>query len=104
LSSAIPRPVQPAVAFLEAKRWRVPALERLRRLHVEVSVDENRRCLRRLVVGCDCAEEQLTVSDRSDVRLAACASDEALEPVGSAQYILAMTVVCADARDSDELG
>ena len=97
-----PAPVEPAVPFLERERIGLPELERIRRLHVDVPVDEHRRrgSVRRLQV----ADDQRLRVGRNDLGLAAGAAHESGQPLRGRANVVRMRRVRAHARDPDQLG
>jgi hypothetical protein len=95
--------VVPAVALRQLEGPRLPQVERRRRLHVEVPVDEYGR--RRAVAAArgNLAEDELPLAERRDVGLAPRALHEVGQPSGRAHHVLAMRRIGAHRRDRDEL-
>ncbi len=96
-----PAPVEPAVPFLERERIGLPELERIRRLHVDVPVDEHRwrGSVRRLQV----ADDQRLRIGRNDLGLAARTAHEPGEPLRGGADVVGVRRVGADAGNADQL-
>ena len=94
--------VEPAVALLERIRIRLPELERVRRLDVDVPVDEHRG--RRAVRRRDVADDQRLCVGRDDFGCPARPAHELGEPVGGGPHVPGALRVGADARNPNQLG
>src|SRR5213596_2813348 len=95
--------VQPTVADGRLERLAVPQLERSRRLHVEVPVDEDRR--RRAVSGrsANLAERERLRIGLEELRVAARSSDEVPYPCRRVPHVRILHGVRTDARNPQKL-
>ena len=73
--------VQAAVALRELERRRLPELERIRRLHVEVRVAEDRRRATPALRGGELADDERPRAPRNELGLAAAVADARRDPV-----------------------
>jgi hypothetical protein len=94
--------VQPLAALLQGERIRLPELERVGRLDVDVPVDEHRRS--RAVRGDEVAEDQRLCVGRDDLGRAAGNADEAGQPFRRPRHVGLALGIGADARDRQQLG
>ena len=96
--------VQPAVALDQLEWGRLPQLERVGRLHVEVAVTENRGRLARVGGGRHLADHERPGAPRDHLGVAAGSTDTCGHPVGRCGNVILMIGVGADGGDCDELG
>ena len=100
-------PVEVLTADLRLERRRIPQLERVGRLHVEVSVAEDGRGVaapgRTVFRGTDLADRERLAVPVDELTLAACAPDERADPLAGALDVACVRRVRADRGDADEL-
>ncbi len=96
--------VEPPVAHRRLERRALPALERLRRLDVEVPVGDHRRCAVRVLRRAELADHERLVSRLDDLGLAPGGADEVAHPLGGAHDVGRPLRVRADAGDAEKLG
>jgi len=96
--------VEAPVALRELERGRLPEVEGVRRLHVEVRVAEDRRGRLRALRRCDLADHEGPSAPRHELRAAAARADHARDPLGRVGDVRRVGDVGADRRDRDQLG
>ena len=96
--------VEDAVAVRQLERWRLPELERVGRLDVEVRVAEDGR-RRAGVTGRGHLADDKRLARRLDhVRLPSGRPDALAHPLGGAPHVGGLRVISADRRDRYQLG
>ena len=96
--------IEAAVPLRELERGRLPQVERIRRLHVEVRVAEDGRRRLGLPGRRDLADDERPCPPRHELRGPAGAADMARHPLASGDDVRGVTGVRAHGRDGDELG
>src|SRR5205085_1481805 len=95
--------VRPLVADRQLERIGLPLVQRRRRLHVEVPVEENGRLAVAAAARRDLTEGQLLVAERRQVARAARAADELTDPFAGDLDVVAVRGIRAHARNAQEL-
>src|SRR5918999_1669168 len=96
--------VEPAVANGRLEGRRHPLVERRRRLHVEVAVDENRGRILGVRGGANLAYgERISSAAGYDVGASAGLPNEVAHPLASASHVVGVRGVGANARDAKEV-
>ena len=96
--------VEPAVALDELERIRVPELERVGRLHVEVPVAEDRGRRLRGLRGADLADDEWALTPGDHLGAAAGSRHEIGDPRGRRGDVRAVRRIGADGGNRDQLG
>jgi hypothetical protein len=100
-----PAGVEPAVALGELEGRRLPEVERVGRLHVEMRVAEDRRRGVRALGRGQLADDERTPSvPRHDVGRPAGAANPLRDPIRSRLDVLRVVRVRADGGNCDQLG
>src|SRR2546427_11956810 len=92
--------VQPFAVHRGLERLALPELERRRRLHVEMPVDEDRRHVAVRARRRDLADHERLRVGLLEVRLAAGAAHEVAYPLGGRSYVRRVEAIRADAGDA----
>jgi hypothetical protein len=95
--------IEPLVASRRLERVAVPQLERRRRLHVEVPVDEDRRRVAVTRRRSDLADDERLRVGLLELRIAAGAPHEIANPFPRRAHVARVLRIRADARDAQEL-
>ena len=96
--------VEPVVALDELERSRVPELERVGRLHVEVPVKQDRGRSLGVLRCADLADDERALAPRDHLGAAAGARDEVGDPSGRGGNVRLVRRVGADGGNRDQLG
>src|SRR6185503_12893678 len=96
--------VQVLVPDLRLERVRLPELERVRRLHVEVAVAEDGRRALRARRRADLADRERLAVPVDDLAFTARGADEVPHPLAGTHDVRRMLRVGADRGDAEELG
>ena len=95
--------VNPLVADRRLERLALPQLERRRRLHVEVAVDEDRRRVAVARRRGNLADDERLRVRLLQLRLAAGATDEVANPLPRPPHVAGVLRIRADARNPQQL-
>ena len=99
-----PTRVEPAVPVGELERRRLPQVERVGRLHVEVRVAENRRRRLGALRSGHLADDERSRAPRHELRAPARPSNLVRHPLRRGDDVGGVACVRAHGRDRDELG
>ena len=96
--------VEPAVPHGRLERRALPALERRRRLDVEVPVGDHRRRVVGALRSAELPDHERVLLGRLKLGLTAGRADEVTHPLSRADDVAGVLRIGADARDAEELG